>query len=68
MYILLFKTNIETVHIGKVEKTLNGLVGISRWSIDIEDSDRVLRVVTTYLKSNQITKIIQNLGLQCEEM
>lgn len=68
MYILVFKTNIETANLDKVKETLNAMVGISKWSVDVEDSDKVLRIVTTYLKSYQIANAIQSMGFFCEEL
>lgn len=42
---------------------------ISRWSVDIEDIDNVMRVVTkARLPEMDIIKMVRNLGFECEAL
>ncbi len=67
--ILVFATNIKT----KAEKDFIGSVlnegtVIQKWSIDQEDVDCVLRIVSSVLTSVDIIKIINILGFNCKEL
>jgi hypothetical protein len=63
--IFLFRTDIEYPS-EELELMLNHLV--ERWSIDIEDVDRVLKVVTSDLQRDQVVDNIHTLGYRCEEL
>ncbi|MEO8533770.1 MAG: hypothetical protein ABI441_08465 [Flavobacterium sp.] len=64
-----FKTNI-----GKIEpdcamhKKLDSNTAIRQWSIDHEDIDCVLRVVSESLKPEAIITMINDLGHECREL
>lgn len=67
--ILVFATNIKT----KADKDfvgniLNEDTVIQQWSVDQEDVDCVLRIVSKLLSPNDIIKIINILGFSCREL
>ncbi|RFZ83178.1 hypothetical protein DYU05_13615 [Mucilaginibacter terrenus] len=67
--ILLFKTNISC----EADKTavcamLRNLNGVEQLSVDLEDEDRVLRVVSATLNHQQIIKLINQHGYNCCEL
>ncbi|MDI1255615.1 MAG: hypothetical protein PSV16_05900 [Flavobacterium sp.] len=67
--ILVFATNIKT----KADKEfisdiLNQDTVIQQWTIDQEDIDCVLRIVSSILTANDIIKIINILGFNCKEL
>ncbi|MBL1280138.1 MAG: hypothetical protein COA33_007695 [Fluviicola sp.] len=47
---------------------LNSNQYISDWSIDIEDIDNVLRIISVELLENEIIQIIKNKGFICEAL
>jgi len=65
----IFKTNIGklcpncTVH-----KLLNNFPAIKQWSIDTDDADSVLRIVSSTLTPQAIISIINDLGHECAEL
>lgn len=68
-HILLFKTNIN----GDADKalvcaTLSNTPGVEKWSIDIEDEDCVLRVISYTLRHHQIINLITYHGYNCCEL
>jgi hypothetical protein len=69
MDILIFKTNIRTesdkLHVKQMLETLHG---IEEWSVDCEDIDCVLRVVSRELTIEDIIKIINKAGFDCLEL
>lgn len=68
-HILLFKTNIncdeDKLLMGAM---LGNLPGAEKWSIDTEDEDCVLRIVSRTLRHQQIIELITNHGYRCCEL
>jgi hypothetical protein len=66
--ILVFKTNIKQKEdTGKIAKAL-AIDSISQWTVDVNDIDCVLRVVTQTLSTNEIITIITHEGYECSEL
>jgi hypothetical protein len=69
MDVLVFKTNISTPDINPtVERHLRQLKGISRWSIDFSDRDKVLRVEAHNAQPSEIITVMNSAGFRCEEL
>ena len=68
-HILIFKTTIKTEKdkqfIGEI---LNKNSAIQEWSVDCDDVDCLLRIVSQTLTAESILKLINQLGFQCEEL
>ncbi|MBZ4187816.1 hypothetical protein [Niabella beijingensis] len=68
-HILIFKTNIATVRDRKnAALVLDEQPYIRQWSIDMEDVDRVLRVVSLQPEPALITNLITASGYYCAEL
>lgn len=69
MQILVFKTNLNNnTRIKKIMPILNLHPGIYEWNVDLQDCDKILRVVTNSKHPVEVEKIISNAGYQCEEL
>lgn len=69
MDVYVFKTDINTASlIESVKPLLNSYQYISDWSIDIEDIDNVLRIISVELLENEIIQIIKSKGFICEAL
>ncbi|MEM6526277.1 MAG: hypothetical protein AAF693_20955 [Bacteroidota bacterium] len=68
--VLVFKTNLDTKReVEAVRCTLDQYSSIMEWSIDIEDVDNVLRVVTLGdVLEEEIIQILAIHGFYCEEL
>jgi hypothetical protein len=67
--ILVFKTNLEhKQQLKEVQTALDGLEGINSWNTDLEDCDRILRVVSQGAKPEAVIHHMQGLGYFCEEL
>jgi hypothetical protein len=65
----IFKTNISAIDSNcPAHFALNNHQNIEQWSVDCEDVDCVLRVVSETLKPDEIIKIISDLGFECQEL
>ncbi len=66
--ILVFKTNIKTPQDTLAIKDALNIDAIEQWTVDTEDTDCVLRVVTQTLSINEMINIITNEGYECSEL
>ena len=68
-HILLFKTNIgcpgDKLFLHAV---LDGNPDIERWTVDLEDEDCVLRVISHTLTHQQIIELLNHYGYSCHEL
>ena len=68
-HILVFATNIKTEpDEQKIAAVLNENTAIHQWSIDREDIDCVLRIVSDTLCAAQLIKIINHHNFECTEL
>jgi len=67
--LFIFKTDIEELCPNcEVYKALNKHAGVQQWSIDTDDVDRVLRIESGKLSSEEIISIVNSLGHECQEL
>ena len=69
MEILIFKTNIySSTEFSPVKNLLSDSYDIQNCTVDLEDSDKVLRIVGEDLKANEIRARVNKFGFLCEEL
>jgi hypothetical protein len=67
--VYIFKTSIAGfADVLKIDHPLSQLVGSKGWSIDLDDEDKVLRVVCSPEQARKIVKILQENGYSCTAM
>jgi hypothetical protein len=66
--VMVFRTNITTKTEAKKLLSLINKKEIIKWSIDLEDHDRVLRVVSDNFSSEKIVDLAKTKGLECAEL
>jgi len=69
MNIFIYKTNIQNYHdVKTIERALIPHNNITRWTVDCDDIDKVLRIEATNNNTEEIAQIITNAGYDCEEL
>lgn len=69
MSVHVFRTNIiNSTHVKNVAPTLQSIVGVHKWNIDLHDIDKVLRVETQDLTPDAIANVVQMAGYYCVEL
>jgi hypothetical protein len=69
MDVLIFKTNVATpLQAGKVRPLLTALADIRQYNFDLEDCDKVLRIVSSNIEPQTINHILHMAGFKCEEL
>jgi hypothetical protein len=67
--IFIFKTSVHTeAHVHQVATLFRPVKSIKQWSFDLEDCDRILRVVASDLEPESIAQLLSNAGVACEHM
>jgi len=66
--VLVFKTNISTdTEVQQLNDVLN-TGSIIKWNVDVDDCDKVLRIVTQELNPAWIISVLEGKGLACIEL
>jgi hypothetical protein len=67
--IFIFKTNIQTEFDKlRIKNVLDASQKVLKWNIDMDDADRVLRVVSDSLRPEQIISVLDYVGFECSEL
>jgi hypothetical protein len=67
--VLVFKSNVSTyVDVLQIQHPLDQHPGITRWNIDLDDCDHVIRIVTPNLTAADVQELIHSNGYQCSEL
>lgn len=67
--ILVFKTNVnDKKSVKKLKPLLDNLLTNSKWSFDLEDCDKVLRIETFAEISDLVITLLVKNGFSCEEL
>lgn len=68
-HILVFRTNINTESDKlRVREFLSAQHLVEDWNVDMDDIDRVLRIVSHELSAEDIIRLINQIGYQCQEL
>jgi hypothetical protein len=69
MEVLIFKTNLRfKKQINSVTPHINNLQGIARWNVDLDDTDKILRIESIDLSPRSVEATLQQAGYFCEEL
>jgi hypothetical protein len=69
MEILVFRTGVEsTEHVENIAPHLNSITGIYKWSFDLDDHEKILRVEAAGISPRSIEKTLAGMSYYCEEL
>jgi len=69
MDIYVFKTDVEDrKHVRKLFRIFKTLQGILKWNVDLEDTDKVLRVEAVAIAPHTIEQAMHGAGYYCREL
>ena len=67
--VLVFKTNVSSHDdVEKVGRVLASETNITRWNIDRDDIDKVLRIECDQLHPEAVINVLHHAGFECEEL
>lgn len=69
MEILVFRTGVEsTEHVENIAPHLNSINGIYKWSFDLDDHEKILRIEAAGISPRSIEKTLAGMNYYCEEL
>lgn len=69
MEILVFKTGIESdEQVKNIAPHLNSIKGIYKWSFDLDDHEKILRVEAAGISPRSIEMTLLGMNFYCEEL
>jgi len=69
MDILVFVTNVaDKIAVRRVKPLLTAIPAISDWNFDLDDCDRILRIVANDLSPRKVETLLQTAGFACYEL
>lgn len=69
MDVMVFKTNVSRpVQVSRVSTLLTAMPAVNEWNFDLDDCDRILRVVARDIVPQEIEAALHGVGLKCEEL
>ena len=69
MDVLVFRTSVSMMHqVEQLSVRLDKIVGKGQWSFDLEDCDRVLRVVGSSSQKRLLVALLSEHGHHCAEL
>lgn len=67
--ISIFKTNIQSgTELNLIAKHLNHLLSGAKWSVDLSDCDKILRIDSTVDKIGDTVSLLTKFGFNCENL
>jgi len=67
--VLIFKTGVESKQeVERVFEIFNGMHSIKQWNVDLDDSDRILRIACVDISPEFIEDLFEFEGIYCENM
>jgi hypothetical protein len=68
MAILIFKTNINKRLLKSTAQIFDVKEDIERWTVDLEDRDKVLRIESINNNPHVIVEALAKIGIKCQEL
>jgi hypothetical protein len=69
MDIHVFKTNIAyKKDVADIRPHLEAIPEVNKWTVDLHDKDKVLRIVSHNLAPAYIQQVVKHAGYLCEEL
>ncbi len=69
MEVLVFKTNVSVEEeISEVRDLLSSLPAIESWNFDLDDCDRILRIVASDVCTEEVENLLEGAGIVCREL
>lgn len=68
-FVLVFKTNINNPRqVKSIADTLDNCPEILKWTVDLADIDKVLRIEATHAQCEPMIELVTRAGYACEEL
>lgn len=67
--VLVFKTSVQSGdHVRSLTPLLNSFAGTGHWNFALDDTDRILRIVSGEVKPLGAIRLLKEQGFECDEL
>jgi len=67
--VLIFKTSVNSQeHVREVKALLQPIRMIQKWTFDLDDCDKILRIVSFGIRPQLIENVLRKAGIYCEHL
>jgi len=67
--VFIYRTSVRThAHVRQVDALFGTITSIKRWTFDLEDCDKILRVEANGLQPQTISGLLATAGIDCEPL
>lgn len=67
--VAVFRTSLQTQQdVSKLANWLTAFHELTRWNVDLEDCDKILRLEGNGIDINQVQTLVRQAGFDCEEL
>ena len=69
MDVIVLSTSVNSpVQVKSLEPVLNSMAGKGNWNFALDDSDRVLRIVSGHVRPDEAIRLLNQSGFECREL
>jgi hypothetical protein len=69
MEVLVFATSVQSPdQVKALAPQINSLAGKGQWNFALDDCDKILRIVSDRVKSQQAVELLRKFGFECNEL
>jgi hypothetical protein len=69
MEVLVFSTSVKSLEeVKSLAPKINSLAGKGHWNFALDDSDRILRIVSKEVEPNRAINLLKQHGFDCKEL
>jgi hypothetical protein len=66
--ISVYKTSTSPENVNRLQEVLDNFTKISKWNIDLEDWENILRIESQFPIEKQIINMLNNINIVCIEL
>ena len=66
--ISVYKTSTSPEDVNRLQEVLDNFTKISKWNIDLEDWENILRIESQFSIEKQIVNMLNNISIVCIEL
>jgi hypothetical protein len=69
MNVLVFSTSVQSIEqVQSLKPKIDSLAGNGKWNFALDDTDRILRIVSSSVKPQLAIQLLNQYGFECHEL
>jgi len=69
MNVLVFSTSVQSIEqVQSLKPKIDSLAGNGKWNFALDDTDRILRIMSSSVKQQLAIQLLNKYGFECHEL